>query len=65
MSYYIYQDQEGLWHWTLIGTNNLTLAESVELYFHEADCRAAVEQVKASAAAPVVTRQTARPFPTS
>jgi uncharacterized protein YegP (UPF0339 family) len=54
VTYYIYVDIQGLWHWYLTTDNNKLFALSPLSYPNEVECRDAIELVKTSANAPVV-----------
>ncbi|WP_454657677.1 YegP family protein [Bosea beijingensis] len=53
MFYYLYQDANRQWRWTLYAANNLKIANSGEGYFNKADCLHAIGLVKGSFNAPV------------
>ena len=45
-----------LWCWTLYNASDRMIARNVEKYYNKADCLAAIDVVKSSAAAPVKER---------
>lgn len=53
MYYWIYQDAETKWRWTLYAANNSRIAESSGGYTEKQQCEAAIEKVKASSDAVV------------
>lgn len=53
MYYYLYQDVNRQWRWTLYAANNLKIANSGEGYFNKSDCLNAISLVKGSFNAPV------------
>lgn len=53
MRYVMYKDNAGQWRWFLMSANNKKLADSGESYWNKQDCRAAIDLVKGSSAAPV------------
>ncbi|HSW17187.1 MAG TPA: DUF1508 domain-containing protein [Ramlibacter sp.] len=55
---YYREESSNLWRWTLYGDNRRKLAESVEKYYNQADCLAAIEQVRHSNEAEILERQT-------
>lgn len=38
MYYYVYQDTQGYWRWTLYAANNKKIANCGEGYFNQSDC---------------------------
>lgn len=54
MTYYYFKDAKGEWRWHLKASNGRIIADSAEGYKNEADCKAAIQQVKNSGAVPVV-----------
>ena len=56
--HYVYYREESsnLWRWTLYGEDRRKMAESVEKYYNQADCLAAIEKVKSSSEAEVRQR---------
>lgn len=53
MIYHMYKDHQNLWRWYLQAANNRKIADSGESYHNKADCRAAIDLVKASSNAPI------------
>lgn len=55
---FIYDRDESsnLWRWTLYGDDRRKVAESVENYYNQADCLAAIELVKNCSDAEVTQR---------
>ena len=51
MVFYLYQDGNGQWRWTLFAANNKKIASAGEGYYNKADCFAAINLVKASSGA--------------
>jgi uncharacterized protein YegP (UPF0339 family) len=43
---YYREESSNLWRWTLYGEDRRKVAESVEKYYNQADCLAAIERVK-------------------
>jgi uncharacterized protein YegP (UPF0339 family) len=43
---YYREESSNLWRWTLYGEDRRKIAESVEKYYNQADCLAAIELVK-------------------
>jgi len=43
---YFREESSNLWRWTLYGEDRRKVAESVEKYYNQADCLAAIELVK-------------------
>lgn len=56
MTYYIYQDTQRQWRWTLEAANNRKIANSGEGYHNKDDCLRAIALVKGSANAPIYQR---------
>lgn len=58
MIYVMYKDGAGEWRWRLWATNHSDiLADSGEGYQNKADCRHAIDLVKASYSAPVQVKE--------
>ena len=55
MTYYMYKDTAGQWRWYLKAANGRKIADSGEGYHNKSDCEAAINLVKSSATAPVVS----------
>ena len=53
---YYREESSNLWRWTLYGEDRRKVAESVEKYYNQADCLAAIELVKGSRDAEVSQR---------
>lgn len=53
MAYHMYQDVQNYWRWRLVAGNGKIIADSAESYWNSSDCRAAINLVKGSNAAPV------------
>ena len=53
MYYWMYQDSEREWRWTLYAANNQRIADSSDGYRNKQDCQNAIERVKASGEAVV------------
>lgn len=45
---YYREESSNLWRWTLYGEDRRKVGESVEKYYNQADCLAAIELVKRS-----------------
>jgi uncharacterized protein YegP (UPF0339 family) len=43
---YYREESSNLWRWTLYGEDRRKVAESVEKYYNQGDCLAAIERVK-------------------
>jgi uncharacterized protein YegP (UPF0339 family) len=56
MTYWMYQDPQNQWRWTLEAANGKKIANSGEGYHNKADCQSAINLVKGSANAPVKER---------
>ena len=54
MTFQVYRDRRGEWHWRLLAANNRTLADSVEGYVKVSDCLHAIALVKHARWAEVV-----------
>ena len=54
MTFQVYRDRRGEWHWRLLAGNNRTIANSVEGYVRLKDCLHAVDLVAHSRRAAVV-----------
>jgi uncharacterized protein YegP (UPF0339 family) len=53
VTYCIYVDRQGLWHWYLMTDDDKHIAMSSRSYLSEAECRQAIDLVKTSGNAPV------------
>ncbi|HSV79094.1 MAG TPA: DUF1508 domain-containing protein [Ramlibacter sp.] len=53
---YYREESSNLWRWTLYGEDKRKVAESVEKYYNQGDCLAAIEQVRNSRDADVRQR---------
>jgi uncharacterized protein YegP (UPF0339 family) len=53
MYYWVYQDSEREWRWTLYAANNKRIADSSDGYRNKQDCQDAIDRVRASAEAVV------------
>jgi uncharacterized protein YegP (UPF0339 family) len=53
---YYLEESSNLWRWTLYGEDRRKMAQSVEKYYNQSDCLAAIEQVKNSKDAEVRQR---------
>jgi len=53
MEFQLYKDKAGEWRWRLLARNGESIATSGEGYKNKADCRHAIDLVKASADAEV------------
>lgn len=51
------EPSSNLWCWTLYNASDRMVARNVEKYYNKAECLAAIEVVKSSAAVPVTERQ--------
>jgi uncharacterized protein YegP (UPF0339 family) len=49
MYYWMYQDSERDWRWTLYAANNQRIADSSDGFRNKQDCQNAIQRVKASA----------------
>ncbi|HXH61424.1 MAG TPA: DUF1508 domain-containing protein [Fimbriimonadaceae bacterium] len=54
MTFQVFQDRKGEWHWRLLAGNNRTIANSVEGYVRRLDCLHSVWLVKRCRRARVV-----------
>jgi uncharacterized protein YegP (UPF0339 family) len=50
------EESSNLWCWTLYNASDRMIARNVEKYYNKAECLAAIDVVKSSAAAPVKER---------
>lgn len=53
---YYREESSNLWRWTLYGEDRRKVAESIEKYYNQGDCLAAIELVKSSKDAEVTQR---------
>ena len=53
---YYREESSNLWRWTLYGEDRRKVAESVEKYYNQGDCLAAIELVKSCKDAEVSQR---------
>lgn len=53
---YYREESSNLWRWTLYGEDRRKVAESIEKYYNQSDCLAAIELVKSSKDAEVTQR---------
>jgi uncharacterized protein YegP (UPF0339 family) len=56
LTYWMYQDPQSQWRWTLESSNGKKIANSGEGYHNRADCEHAIALVKGSSTAPVKLR---------
>ncbi len=55
MQFQKYRDKNNQWRWHLVAGNSRIIANSGEGYHNQGDCNSAINLVKSSSTAPVVT----------
>jgi uncharacterized protein YegP (UPF0339 family) len=56
MYYEVYKDNSGKWRWRLVAANSRIIATSGEGYTNHSDCLDAIDLVKSSQDAPILTQ---------